>query len=388
MRFVIVLLLSCISISIWSQHAAVMQKHQSTSIHEIDLYTAFKNIKTYPLSTVAESIKYIPLERTKDCIIGPDIGNIFVSSKDIIVFDFEQCYRFGKNGKFLNRIGKPGRGPEELIRPMDVEVDSINQWVYILDHDRLVKYDFNGKHIKTIPLGFDSMNMLLLESQKIVLDDMFYQYAKPKKRFSVKIYSEKDERVISMMACEKKDDIPFSICHPSMYQYNNQTYVKGFWDDMIYQVQNPNNLQAYASIEKGKFKHRDRDDKSPITGKVDPKDKMIIDVSFMAESDRFIFLTTSKGLFFYDKIERESFCSTFIKSPDHWYSFINDLNGGPHTKSNSFPKHAVKNNVMVTYHNAYEFFDTEGSEGPEIKKLKSNLSPDDNPVLALITIKS
>lgn len=371
----------------WSQQAVVMKKQQSEPTHEIDVYTAFKDIQTYPLSTVAESIRYIPLERTKDCIIGTTIGNIFVSSKNIIVFDFDQCYRFDGKGKFLNRIGKIGRGPEELIRPTDVEVDSINQWVYILDRDRLVKYDFNGKFIKAIQLGFDSMNMLILENQVIVLEDMFYQYAKPKKRFSIKIFSEGDGRVISMMTCEKKDDIPFSICNPPIYQYNGQTYVKDFWEDMIYQVQNPNELLAYANIEKGRFKQRDRDDKSPITGKVDPKDKMIMDVTFMAESDRFIFLTTSKGMFFFDKLERESFCSNFIKSPDHWYSFVNDLNGGPNPKSNDFPKHAVQNNVMVTYHNAYEFFETEGNESLQIKKLKSALSPDDNSVLALIIIK-
>ena len=87
-----------------------MKKQQPDSTFEIDVYTAFKDIKTYPLSTIAESIRYIPLERTKDCIIGTTIGNIFVSSKNIIVFDFDQCYRFDSNGKFLNRIGKIGRG--------------------------------------------------------------------------------------------------------------------------------------------------------------------------------------------------------------------------------------------------------------------------------------
>jgi hypothetical protein len=231
------------------------------------------------------------------------------------------------------------------------------------------------------------MNLLLLTSNIILLDDMNYQYANPGNRFSAKFFSIEKAKVISQMACDKTDDIPFSISFPSMYTYGGETYVKDFWEDIIYRVQDPNNLTAYAAIDNGKFKHRDRDDKSPITGEADPKDNMIMDISFISETDRYIFLASSKGLFCYDKLQNETFCSEAFKSDDQWYYLSNDLNGGPNTKSNSFPRHSVQNNILVTYHHAYEFFDIEGEVGMQIKDLKSKLSPDDNPVLALIKIK-
>lgn len=370
------------------QKASICMKHKAETVHEIDIYSAYKDKQTYPLSTISECIEYIPLEKTDKCIIE-DIYNPFVTSTDIIVFDFKMCYRFDREGRFLNQIGKVGRGPEEVVRPMGMAVDSLNRWVYLLDtgSERLVKYNYEGIYIKSYKPGFSSMNLLLHKSNIILLGDMNYQYAKPGNRYSIKFFSSETAKVISQMACEKDDDIPFSISFPSMYSYGGETYVKDFWEDIIYRVQDPNNLIAYAAIDNGKFKHRDRDDKSPITGEADPKDKMIMDISFITESDRYIFLASSKGLFCFDKTQNETFCSDAIKDDDQWYYFSNDLNGGPNTKSNSFPRHSVQNNILVTYHHAYEFFDSEGNESPQIKKLKSKISPDDNPVLALIKIK-
>ncbi|RLD87927.1 MAG: hypothetical protein DRJ29_17720 [Bacteroidetes bacterium] len=387
MKLFLVILATCIPGLCCGQRVVVSEKHSSSQVYEIDVYAAYKNAKVYSLSTIAESIEYIPLEKTKDCIIGTDPGNIFITSTDIFVFDFKMCYRFDRNGKFQNQIGKIGRGPEEVVRPMQVAVDSINQWVYLLDYERLVRYNYEGKFIKAFNLGFYSGQMLSHNSHEVLLDDTFYQHAKPGKRFSAKFFSVDNGKVISNMACEKKDKIPFSMCNPPMYKYNGDTFIKDYWDDMIYRVQDASNLKTYAAIETGKLKHRDSDDQSPITGKVDPKNKMVIGIDFISETDRFILLTANKGLFVYNKNTGETICTEHFKEGEVWNNFTNDVTGGPGTRSNSFPRYSIQNNLLVTYHNAYEFFDTEGNESSQIKKLKSKLSPDDNPVLALIKIK-
>jgi 6-bladed beta-propeller len=383
-----VFLFAFMSLMIFGQKASLCKKHNSGNVYEIDVYSAFKEKKTYPLSEIAESIEYIPLEKTEDCIIGPDPGNIFITSTDIFVFDFKMCYRFDRNGKFRNRIGKIGRGPEEVIRPFDITVDSINHWVYLLDNERLVRYNYEGKFIKAFKLGFTSMQMLFLNSQEVLLDDISYPYAKPGKRFSAKFFSVDKSKVISNFECDKDDKIPFSICIPSMYKFNGDSYFKDYWDDMIYHVQDASNLKAYAAIETGKLKLRDFDDKSLITGEESAKDKTVIDISFISETDKFIFITANKGLFIYNKNTGKTICAEHIKEDEVWHNFTNDITGGPGTKSNSFPKSPVQNNVFVTYHNAYEFFVVAGKESSQIKQLKLLLSPNDNPVLALVRIKT
>lgn len=172
------------------QKAQIMKKAQSDNLHQIDVYTAFKNVKAYKLSTVAEDIEYIPLERTSECIISGGISKICISSEDIFVFDFNLCYRFNRQGKFRNRVGRIGRGPGECNRPTDIAVDTINQWVYLLDLDKMVKYNYDGSFVKAYKLGFKAMRFVNTDGGLFFLNDMFYSHADPGKRFSVKVYKD------------------------------------------------------------------------------------------------------------------------------------------------------------------------------------------------------
>jgi hypothetical protein len=383
----LILLLTCVPVLCMGQKAQVSRKHRSDTMYEIDVYAAFKQKTVMPLSSIAERIDYIPLEKTSECIIENDIGEVCISSTDVFVFDFHLCYRFDRMGHFLNAVGRTGRGPEELVRPVDMAVDTIHKWVYLSDIDRIVQYDYEGKHIQTYDLTFSSMEMLLYNTETLLLDDMLYSYANPGKRYSLKFFSMQTEKVSARIACEKKDKIPFSIDIPSMYEYGGHTFVKDYWENIIYQVLDPGNLKAYAGIDMGKFKYRDRDDQSPVTGKTSSRDKMVFDINFCAETDRYLFMTGSKGHFLYDKKQDLTRCCEFTRNGDVWYTYVNDLNHGPDPKSSDFPKHRVQNNTLVTYHHAYEFFETNRDESPEIRKLKTRLSPDDNPVLALVKIK-
>ena len=89
MKTTFAVLFAFMSFMVFGQKASLCKKHSSDNVYEIDIYSAYKEKKSYPLSTISESIEYIPLEKTKDCIIGTDIGNIFISSTDIFVFDFK-----------------------------------------------------------------------------------------------------------------------------------------------------------------------------------------------------------------------------------------------------------------------------------------------------------
>lgn len=73
--FVLVLIL-CSNL-LWAQKVPVAKKQKTDPEFTIDLYSAFKNAKAYPLSTIGESIEYLPLEKTKDCLIGDHLANIF-----------------------------------------------------------------------------------------------------------------------------------------------------------------------------------------------------------------------------------------------------------------------------------------------------------------------
>lgn len=385
----LILIIVFIPIISKGQKVPISSKQNSEHVFNIDLLSGYQKQDNFPLSKIAESIKYIQLETNDKNILGEYLKRIYITSTEIFVFDFTfGAYRFSLNGKFINKIGRIGRGPEECIQPVDMILDSINKHVIFLDKGKIVKYDYSGKFIKKLPLGFDSMNMLLYHNKLLLLDDAYYMYQKPKERFSLKFYSEENQKVISKVPCEKKDKIPFSISMPIMYNYNNKTYIKDYWSDTIYQVIDPYNLKAYAVIQTGKFNYREIDDKSVFTGVTNPDDKWVIDITYISETDRYIFLVSNKGLFVFDKVQNDTFCCNFVNENGNYSLFKNDLTSGPNLKA-FFYNNPLNNNTQITYNTALSFFNSNTNiPKPSLDKSLINLKPDDNQVLVIVRFKT
>lgn len=357
--------------------------------YTIDIYEAFKNAKDYQLSTVAESIEYIPLETNLKCLLA-NVANITVTATDILIFVYEdKCYRFNRQGKFMNAIGSIGRGPKEFTKARSCSVDTINNWIYIVDWEKLVKYDFNGNFIdKYSPNNKESLGFYVVQSEPglFLFGNSTYQYANPGERFPLYFYSEQQNKYLAKVACEKKDKIPFSICLSSLYTHNNHTFLSDYWSDIIYKVNSPHELKPYAVLDKGKFKYQSTDDKSIMGGK-NNNSAGILEVLRMAENDRYIFIATNKGTCFYDKKTKQSHFANYNKSELGWANFNNDISSVPFRLLINAP-HAINNNQLYSYNNALDFFSEEvDANNTQVQQLLKNLQPDDNPVLVLVKLK-
>ena len=327
------------------------------------------------------------METTSECLIAK-CSNITVTSQDIIVYVYEGiCYRFNRQGKFINKIGRIGKGPGECTKTRYNVVDTVNQWVYIVDWAKFVKYDYAGNFITSYtPGSILGLIVKLVQPELFLFGNSSYGYAEPGQRFSLTFFSEKQKKYISKIACEKKDKIPFSICYPSIYNYNQKTFVSDFWSDTIYRVNNPFNLETYAVIQTGRFKTRSTADKSLISGK-NKGDTWILEVRKMGESSRFIFITTNKGLFFYDKLRKKTYCSNYFQVDNSWVNFTNDITSFPIKPFSKSPS-VIHNNTLISHNDAYEFF-ANGSNQSQIKlpDVLKDLSPEDNSVVVLIKLK-
>lgn len=101
------------------------------------------------LSVIAERIEYIPLERTDQALIGHIYE--FEATDDFFFIDFEMdLFRYGSDGKFLNRIYTKGRGPAE-VQPVCYAISTEDSLVYVYSWDRSLKaFDFNGNYVTSI----------------------------------------------------------------------------------------------------------------------------------------------------------------------------------------------------------------------------------------------
>ena len=377
MKIMLLLTVIFLSIPVYGQNVPIMQKSASGDEIHIDFYSACKNkLSAIPFSIFVDNVEFIPLETTDECLIGDACIVSSITQKDIFVFDYEKCYRFDRNGKFLNAIGAKGNGPGEYTRPMRAIVDTLNQWVYFPDHwtGRLLKYDYSGNFLEeSQPKGLSS-DIWLHKPMEFLFGDSFYQYAKKGERFSISFYSLKEKKLLSKMRC-----------NPNVYNYKGNTYVKDFWCDTIYQITNPYKLVSHAIINRGRLGYRTQDDKSLISGVEDSEERITIAVHNIAETDRFIFISSNQGRIVYDKKSDKTIAANYD------VPLMDDLYGSPGLVY--FVSTTNGNEVYQAIH-AYEFIENGDGEHSitdtrydAYRKMVDSLDEDDNPVIMIVKIK-
>lgn len=99
----------------------------------INIESGMKNPGNMFLSDIAYDIQYIPLETNESNLIG-NINKIKFNDKHIFVQDANPptLHVFDKNGKYIRKIGKYGRGPNEYNFLNDFAFSKIKPKVWLL----------------------------------------------------------------------------------------------------------------------------------------------------------------------------------------------------------------------------------------------------------------
>ena len=112
--------------------------------------TEFKEIG---LSTVADSIEYIPLETTQGSLIK-EVRQVVLADSFIFVLTNNKILKFNRKGEFLRQIGSLGKGPGEYLGVRNINIDDNRKILFIFSNylRKLIKYTYNNAFISDIPL--------------------------------------------------------------------------------------------------------------------------------------------------------------------------------------------------------------------------------------------
>jgi hypothetical protein len=112
-----------------------------------------KNQINLRLSAIADSIEYIKLETDTACFIS-NIKNIEITEQYIVIQDqmLDNLYVFGRNGKFIRKIGNRGKGPGEFtdIFGFSISRDEGEIMVNVPGNDFML-FTLEGKFLKKVP---------------------------------------------------------------------------------------------------------------------------------------------------------------------------------------------------------------------------------------------
>jgi hypothetical protein len=369
---------------------------------EINYEDILKNSKVIPLSQVASNVEYIKLETNNDCMIRRIRDCLFTDSL-IFIANLDHILKFSRDGKFLQKIGSPGRGPGEidLIRTMSilpedkmivVQKNAIREMLYL---------SFDGSVIKTVKIP----NALYI---KVMNDGRFIAYdagAEGSNKNTFNLINEKGDTISAIKNycnwVNKSGMVIMAGSYPVPFTSGNNWFFKDRYNDTVYTVFSNKIIPSYT-INLGKFKLPDElrlerlgpDRMQEFREKAPDYFHTML---FEAANKLFIvaecFGKGENKYLIYDK--KEGIGNLLNNGSGSSAGFLNDLDGG----IDFWPTGIVNNNQVyrpleiVTLKEKIEKKSGESTvKYPDKKiafeKLISNSDISDNPILMIVTLKS
>lgn len=137
--FILIILISCNN-----------NPEETFNYQKLDLSEALKNEKQLYLSEIVEKVEIIDLEATIDSYFV-NLSNVQIGEKYIFIWcSFERkILLFDRQGKFLRKIGKHGKGPGETQYIIYAAIDKMEKYIVSADVrlKKLIKYSTSGKFL-------------------------------------------------------------------------------------------------------------------------------------------------------------------------------------------------------------------------------------------------
>lgn len=371
MKYLFSFLCLCCVLSVSAQKPVVINLAKAIS----------ESPKEIMLNELASDIRYVPLETTDDCLMNNEFYIMQYTGEDIIT---SGIFHFDKNGKFLNKIGSKGQGPEEYLQGLFAFGDWKNKLLYVQNWTTLTCYGFNGTFVRSVPTPQLNMGAAGLFDENHILYSNDIYYADKANPIQLYMVDSQNGKTVSKWRGHLEENKKYGMILTSrdfMYNYDNSLFYKPALENVIFKILSPKKRQLVYKFDcSGK-------DIDVSADEVDPKKRFqFLSVYWAKETAQYLFVNYGmkniSRLGIYDK-EKKTFTNVTIKD---------NLAGGydihPAWTSDD-------NHLLMVYYAGGLLQDKEKrySTGllPERKKeldeLLKNIKEDDNPVVILVTLK-
>ena len=371
MKYLFSFLCLCCVLSVSAQKPVVINLAKAIS----------ESPKEIMLNELASDIRYVPLETTDDCLMNNEFYIMQYTWEDIIT---SGIFHFDKNGKFLNKIGSKGQGPEEYLQGLFAFGDWKNKLLYVQNWTTLTCYGFDGTFVRSVPTPQLNMGAAGLFDENHILYSNDIYYADKANPIQLYMVDSQNGKTVSKWRGHLEENKKYGMILTSrdfMYNYDNSLFYKPALENVIFKILSPKKRQLVYKFDcSGK-------DIDVSADEVDPKKRFqFLSVYWAKETAQYLFVNYGmkniSRLGIYDK-EKKTFTNVTIKD---------NLAGGydihPAWTSDD-------NHLLMVYYAGGLLQDKEKrySTGllPERKKeldeLLKNIKEDDNPVVILVTLK-
>jgi hypothetical protein len=159
-------------------------------------------------SEVFDNVSFIKLETQANSLIGR-IDKIIVTGNKFIILDISGAnaiFVFDDKGKFLNRIGTKGSGPEEYDFPDDIAYDKYNDELLIWSRNqkKIMRFKLDGTFIKNIVTDYWASSIFVMAKDTYLLYlNNIHQRNRVPNDFNIIIVNENGEKLKELLPIDK-----------------------------------------------------------------------------------------------------------------------------------------------------------------------------------------
>jgi len=273
------------------------------------------------LSSFVSEINCITLETNKNCLIG-NRPYFFMTDNHI----FYNELMFDKNGKFVRKIGKIGKGPGEYVFARKVSINEERREFYVYDNfqHRIMVYDLDNNFLKSFKVSELGDGLFPVgENYLLMLYDRFQILPEI---FDYCILDSNNGNIVRFKKSLGLKKLPvytdcFALFHNVCWYYDSKLSYYEILSDTIFQIMPDKEIPRYI-VNLGKYK-------VPIDKITSIKSgDEVLRIWSISESTNYLFFRIiTKGFKEYygifDKIKKDTRVMESEKA------FNNDIDGGP-----------------------------------------------------------
>jgi hypothetical protein len=374
---------------------------------EINFDEVINSKKEILLSEVSSNIEYVALETNEECMILPIAKYYFVDSI-IFISNRDHILKYSRTGKFLKKIGKPGRGPGEIdiIISMSILRDLKLIAVQKNFQRELLFFNFEGDLVKTVDFSAYYHQIKALDDGKFLI----YEHGFIGNEKYTFLLTDNNWDTLTgvenytkwMRNSESFIGITFDNFEP-FYEWGKKYHFKGMYNDTVYSLNSStSSIYPSYSIKMGKYTlpedlrperlgaenlkiFRQKADNYYYASVIG-----VSDIIFISASSYNTRSPVHKYVLFSQTSHKGFEC---VDSKNQSIGLINDLDGGV----NFWPSGSINKNEVFMPINPLSLKNSQGqSESIPVKnknlnrhftQMVSNLDITSNPVLMIVTLK-
>jgi len=377
----------------------------------IDVAGGVGKSRTFNLSEIADSIEYIPLETTKESVIGKIYANLIYFENDLlyVILQHDSINIYDKKGTYIKTFRKKGRGPGEYEKFNCFDIDYNTGNIYIQGHRKIIEYKNNSEYVKTIyfPENNESDCLRLKFFRNIGNHFLINSYIFKNSIYSAVIIDSNSKIVKKIEYPEEEQKLVKTLSRttntndPKIFNYKNNVRIINGHNKYVLNINEELNIDTVYILNYGKY-----DVKSKSIAGLLPESPYLWQRLGAFESDDYLFLMMHVGPILKnptillnatgEEFNYNHACSFFNKKTGE-FSFIDqpmpyklgfkdDFEGGPPV----WPLYVSSDNYMVNIMSAFDFisFTKENSVSNKLKSMAEKLKETDNHILVKVKLKS